>query len=226
MTRPPPDLYLITPVLDDPQAFAPALEEACRAGPVMAVLLRLAAADERTLVNRVKTIAPLAQAEGAAVILADPGPAVDLATVVTRGGADGAHASDPERLRDLCRRLKEGRNVGAGGLRTKHDAMVAGEIGVDYVLFGEPGPDAAGPAEAAPALDRVAERASWWAEIFQTPCVVHAPTLRSVPALAATGAEFVALGEAVWAYPAGPAEAVRDALDRLRGEVRRAKAAS
>src|SRR5690349_8793081 len=46
-------LYLITPVLED-ASFAPRLAEACATGAVAAVLLRLAAADERALINQVK----------------------------------------------------------------------------------------------------------------------------------------------------------------------------
>lgn len=205
-----PRLYLVTPVLDDVEAFRAALDDACAAGPVAAVLLRLAPADERTLVNRIKAIAPVAQARDAAVVVAGPG-GVDLAALATRGGADGAHARDPDLLRELGQRLTEGRVIGAGGLGSKHDAMLAGELGVDYVMFGEPRPDGF-----VPALDLVEERAQWWAEIFQTPCVVFAPGLADVPRLAATGADFVALGDAVWDHPDGPGAAVRAALEALR----------
>ena len=48
MAEPAARLYLVTPVLDD-ASFAPRLAEACAAGDVAAVLLRLAAADERGL---------------------------------------------------------------------------------------------------------------------------------------------------------------------------------
>ena len=213
MTHPVPSLYLITPVLSDVAGFRPVLDAACGAGEITAVLLRLAPADDRTLVNRIKEIAPLAQARGAAIVVADSGPESDLAALVTRGGADGAHTDNPVRLRSLGERLKDGRNVGAGGLKTKHDAMVAGELGVDYVLFGEPRRDGS-----LPDLDLVLERAGWWAEIFQIPCVAYAPRLADLPAIAATGAEFVALGEIVWSHPDGPAAAlaqVRAALAHL-----------
>jgi thiamine-phosphate pyrophosphorylase len=74
--------------------------------------------------------------------------------------------------------------------------MDAGEAGVDHVLFGEPRPDGS-----LPPLAAVLERAGWWAEIFQTPCVAYAPDADSVAALAETGAEFVALG--AWAFDEG-----------------------
>jgi len=201
-----PSLYLITPVVEDAPAFAPLLASACATGLVAAVLLRLAPGDERGLVKAVKALAPAVQDQDTALIVADPGPGVDLASLVMRGGADGGHADDPARIEALIEGLKDGRSAGAGGLRTKHAAMTAGETGADYVLFGEPEPDGA-----LPSLDLVEERAAWWADIFQTPCVAYAPSLDAVARLAATGAEFIALGEAVWNHPGGPAAALAEA---------------
>src|SRR5919112_1359839 len=199
-------LYLITPVLED-ASFAPRLAEAYGTGAVAAVLLRLASADERGLTNQVKALAPLAQEHGAAVLVSVEGKA-DLANVATRGGADGVHVpGDPARVRDLRDRLKSERAIGVGAIRTKDDAMTLGEAGADYLLFGEPRPDGS-----LPSLESVVERASWWAEIFETPCVVFAPSLLEVPACAATGAEFVALGDAVWDHPDGAAAGVSQAL--------------
>src|SRR5688572_15387174 len=99
-------LYLITPVLED-ASFAPQLSEACATGAVAAVLLRLAPADERTLTNQVKALAPAMQEHGAAVIVTTEAKA-DLATIAARGGADGVHMSgaDPALVREMRDRLK------------------------------------------------------------------------------------------------------------------------
>ncbi|MDJ1158260.1 thiamine phosphate synthase [Chelatococcus sp. SYSU_G07232] len=202
MTEPTCRLYLVTPPIADAEAFTAALAEACGAGDVAAVLLRLAAADERAQIKRVKALAPVAQDKGTAVIV-EAGPVVAI-----RGGADGVHVSGgPDALRAALEAAKPERIVGAGGLKSKHDAMLAGETEADYLMFGEPRPDGW-----MPPLAEVAERARWWAEIFAVPCVAFAPTLDAVADLAATGAEFVALGDAVWAHPEGPAAAVSQAL--------------
>jgi thiamine-phosphate pyrophosphorylase len=199
-------LYLISPEIADADAFAPALEAACAAGDVAALLLRLAPADERTQINRIKALAPIAQAHDAAVLVAAP------AHLAVRGGADGIHLNaDIAIIPDARDTLKAERMIGMGGLRTKHDAMEAGEAGVDYVMFGEP------DAKGAPSFELTLERAGWWAPIFETPCVAFAQTLDQVAALAATGVEFVALGDAVWTHPAGPAQAVKAALAALEG---------
>ena len=203
-------LFLVTPLLDDVEAFRPALAAACASGDVAAVLLRLGAADERTLVRRIKALAPAAQESGAALVVALPA-VDDPAALAIRGGADGLQAAGPADWRALRGRLGDGRSLGAGGLRTRDDAMEAGEAGADYVLFGEPRPDGW-----TPPLADVIERAGWWAEIFETPCVVFAPRLDDVPALAATGAEFVALEDAVWTHPGGPAAAGAAARASLR----------
>jgi len=210
MSEPTARLYLITPPIDDAEAFAPRLAEACAGGEIACVLIRLGQADERSLVKQVKELAPPAQQRGAAVLIAASGE-IDLAVVAVRGGADGVHLDHaPNQLAMLRERLKGDRSLGVGGLRTRHDAMTAAEAGVDYVMFGEPRPDGT-----VPALDLVLERAAWWAEIFETPCVAFAPSLEAVAAVAATGAEFVALGGAVWDHPDGPAAAVCLAGERL-----------
>lgn len=81
--------------------------------------------------------------------------------------------------------------------------MTAGELGADYVMFGEP--DAAGRR---PAFDTTLERTDWWAQLFEPPCVAFAASLDEVEALAEAGADFIAIdllaftGEALTAVSA------------------------
>src|SRR6185312_8434079 len=86
--RPQPRLYLITPPIADAATFAPQLAAALEAADVAAVLLRLASGDERTLINRVKELAPICQEHDAALVLEGH------ADLVARGGADGSHLTD------------------------------------------------------------------------------------------------------------------------------------
>ncbi len=179
------------------EALLPALEAACAAGDVAAVILRLAPADERALTALVKRASAITQAREAALVIACPGFAGDLVQVAARGGADGVHLDKPRDpasdLGDLRSRLKDGRILGTGGLESKHIAMEAGEAGVDYLMFGGLYPDGA-----APDAETVLARAGWWAEIFETPCVAVAATEPELPALVETGAEFVGLESALW----------------------------
>lgn len=191
-TQPPRTrLMLVTPPVLDPGAISFRLMQAFAGGDVAAVLLRLAPGDERSLTERVKALAPPVQAQNVALVVEAS------AQVASRGGADGVHVTEGiEAIAEARSSLRQERIIGVGGLRSRHDAMDAGEAGVDYVMFGEPRPDGS-----LPPLPAVLERASWWAEIFETPCIAYAPDAESVPALVETGAEFLALG--AWLFAEG-----------------------
>jgi thiamine-phosphate pyrophosphorylase len=208
LQHPTPRLYLVTAQLGDTVAFARALPTALAAGDVAAVLLRLAEADERTLINRVKEIAAIVQPREIALLL-DGRP-----EIVARAGADGAHLAGIEALNAALATLRPERIAGAGGLASRHDAMLAGEAGADYAMFGEP--DRAGRR---PPLDAVLERIEWWAKLFQPPCIGYAARLDEVAPLAQAGADFVALGEWVWTHAQGPAAAVAAAASELAAPV-------
>lgn len=211
-----PGLYLLTPPMIDADAFAPVLAAACAAGPVAAVCIAPGEGDERVIVNRLKRLVAITQEAGAAALVAaapagsQSASSLDWPLIIARCGADGLHSglTDTGGLTDLRARL-DGRILGAGGLRARHDAMDAGEAGVDYVLFGEPNPDGSTPPLAA-----IVERAAWWAEIFEIPCVAYAPDLDAVAAITETGAEFVALGAALFDAP-DPAAAMATVRERI-----------
>jgi thiamine-phosphate pyrophosphorylase len=203
--RPKPRLYLATPVVDDPQALAASLPHLLAQADVAAVLLRLKHADPRTMISRIKALAPAIQDSGAALLL---DAHVDL---VARSGADGAHVSGIEALEEAFPALKPDRIAGVGGLKTRHDSMIAGELGADYVLFGEP--DAAGQR---PSVTAICERLQWWDELFEPPCVGFAGNLDEVAMLARAGADFVLAGDFIWADPRGAATALTQAELALR----------
>jgi len=174
-------LYLVTPPLGlgDLAAFAPRFAAALAAGDVASALVRVAPeaqGDARRIAER---IVEAAARHDAAILI------------------EGAHVTgvgDP--LSDALASLRPERIVGVGALRGRDDAMAAGEAGADYVMFGEPRRDGW-----TPPLAETVERVAWWADIFQTPCVAYAAQLDDVATLAAAGADFVALGDAVWAAP-------------------------
>jgi thiamine-phosphate pyrophosphorylase len=172
---------------------------------IAAVLLRLQPADPRTMISRVKILAPAIQNAGAALLLDDH---VDL---VARSGADGAHLTSIKALEQALPTLKPDRIAGVGGLATRHDSMSAGELGADYVLFGEP--DEHGKR---PSMDAIAERLQWWAELFEPPCVGFAASREEAYEFALAGADFVLVGDLVWADPRGAAAALADIGQAVR----------
>ena len=203
--RPAPRLYLVTPPVADAQAFSVTLAAALAAGDVAAVLLCLAEGDERTQINRAKTLSPAVQDKGAALLLDGH------ADLVARAGADGAHLTGIAEFTSALEQLKPERIVGVGGLTTRHDAMAAAEAGADYVMFGEPG--AAGER---PSFDAIEERVAWWAEVFEAPCVAYAASDEEVAPLAKAGADFVALGDWLWRDPQAIVETMARAAGHLR----------
>jgi thiamine-phosphate pyrophosphorylase len=202
--RPAPRLYLMTPPVGDPGASVDALAAALAAADIAAVCLQLAAADDRTLINRVKALTPMAQDKGVALLLAG------RAELVARTGADGAHIAGIDAFQAALPTLKPDRIAGCCGLETRHDAMLAAELGADYAMFGEP--DEAG---ARPSFGAIIERVEWWAEVFEIPCVGYAASLDEVEQLAGAGADFVAVGDWIFGDARGPAATVADAARRL-----------
>jgi len=205
LSRPMPRLYLATPVVDDPRPLIASLPGLLSAVDVAAVLLRLKMADQRGMISAVKALAPSVQNAGAALLLDGH---VEL---VARSGADGAHLTGLASLEEALPSLKPDRVAGVGGLATRHDSMRAGEVGADYVLFGEP--DAKGQR---PSIEAIAERLQWWAELFEPPCAGFAASREEAYAFAAAGADFVLVSDFVWSDPRGAPAALADAAQAIR----------
>ena len=195
-------LYLATPLslatgsllIED---FRPRYEAALAGGDVAAVLLQTTGHEdsETVLTATIRALLPAAQEAGAAFLLEG------YPELVGKTGADGAQVpGDKKALRTARDLLPEGAILGAACGNSRHDAMVAGELGCDYVAFGRCGgePEAADP-------DLVA----WWQEMMLIPSVaLGAKSLSEAEALAETGADFIMLESAVWDDVEGPAAAV------------------
>ena len=207
--RPPCQLYLITPpVLADLEAFASLLEQALSAGEVAALQIRLKDADDMTIAAAVDVLTPIAQARGVAVILNDR---PDLAA---RLGCDGVHVGQSDTPYAEARKIM-GREamVGVTCHDSRHLAMEAAEAGADYVAFGAffPTTTKDAPTRAEPEILTI------WQETMEVPCVaIGGVTVENAGAIAAAGADFVAVSAGVWRHPDGPAAAVRAFDEALR----------
>jgi len=202
-------LYLMLPPLEEAGDWPQKLKSVLGVGDIACVLAPLTARDEGSAKKIVKALIDVTEPAGVALL-------IDAPSLVMRAGADGAHmrvTTDtleklvPDAIKSL---KKEDRILGIGGLRAKHDAMIAGEYDVDYVSFGDPAPD-----DYVPPIDQIAERAGWWAEIFNVPCVAHAATLADVATLTKVGADFISLREAIWDDARSPVAAMQEAQGLL-----------
>jgi thiamine-phosphate pyrophosphorylase len=195
---------VVTPPVNDAASFVAPLSAALEAGDAAAVLLRLARNDERTLINCVKQLTPVVQERGAALILDG------YADLVARAGADGAHLTGIAKFTEALATLKPDRIAGAGGLTSRHDAMLAAEQGADYVMFGEPDDNGRRLN-----FEVIEERIAWWAEVFEAPCVGFANSLEEIAPLVKAGADFVALGDFIWRDPQAIGATVAEAALHL-----------
>jgi len=111
---------------------------------------------------------------------------VDRPDLVRALGADGVLLNRPGAVGPARLLLDQGELIGAAVGGTRHDAMVAGEDGADYVLFGTPGKT---PADG---IENLAAHVAWWTGIAVLPCVVAGRfTADDVRRLAAAGADFL-----------------------------------
>jgi thiamine-phosphate pyrophosphorylase len=200
--RPISRLYLVTP--EESAGIEDVLAQTLGAVDFAAVLLRLPHPADSAQFEYLNALAPEVQEKGVALLLDGN------AELALRTGADGAHLRGVEALKAAIPKLKPDRIAGCGRLATRHDAMVAGELGADYVMFGEP--DSAGRR---PSLQAILERVAWWAELFELPCVGFAGALDEVEPLARAGADFIAIGDCVFADARGCVAAAADAARRV-----------
>ena len=188
-----PQLYLITAANADPASFPAALMAVLNAAEFSALLVARGAMDDAAYAKLAATLVNIGQGAGCAVLVED-----DIA-LAKRLGADGVHVTgDPSALKAAISALKPAMIVGAGNLHSRHDAMTAGEMDIDYVFFGRTDgkPDA-----------QAAELAEWWAQTFEIPAVLSQP--EAGPGTSdARGAEFLALSHSLWTA-AAPAETMR-----------------
>lgn len=201
-------LYLITPPrLDDLAAFGRTLAAALDGGDVGALQIRLKDVDEQIIAAAVDALKPIAQARGVAVILNDR---PDLAASLD---CDGVHVGQDDVPYAQARKLAgPDRIVGVTCHDSRHLAMEAAEAGCDYVAFG-----AFFPTTTKDAKTRAEpEILSVWQETMETPCVaIGGITVESARALAAAGADFLAVSAGVWNHPEGPAAAVKAFNDEI-----------
>jgi len=128
---------------------------------------------------------------------------VDAVEPAAAGLADGVHLRDWKRVGEVRRRLGEGAILGADCDLSRHAAMVAGENGADYVMFG------AQEAASGRGAERTVELCAWWSELFVLPCAALIPPVPALARrLARVGAGFLVVAPALREAPAEVPEIV------------------
>lgn len=180
------ELFLIAEPDVDATTTIARLENILGTAQPSVLLIPTGTRDPAAYADHVETLLPYAQRAGCAVLL-DNRP--DLVRALA---ADGVHMSGGiKALGDAVADLRPDFIVGTGDIGSRHEAMLRGEMDVDYLMFGDrAGEEAEG-----------AEMARWWAQTFEIPTVYRAAGVDD-PALENIGTEFVALAAPDWEDPA------------------------
>jgi thiamine-phosphate pyrophosphorylase len=155
------EIFLIAPTDQPIEQLVAALNVTLDRDEVAALLLPRGSLAENAYKELAKRIVPLAQAKGAAVLIeGEPG-------LVRLVGADGLHVPGGiKAVEEAIAALKPRMIVGAGDIHSRDDAMLKGEAGVDYILFGPLSGSISAPER---------EMAQWWAETMEIPSVLSDP---------------------------------------------------
>lgn len=200
MITPPCQLYLISP-LDVGGDFSAKLEAALSAGPVAAFQFRVKGMDQHEAAGLAEPLQVICAAHDVAFIVND---SVALAK---RLNADGVHIGQSDGdVKDARAQLGKKFQIGVTCHNSRHLAMEAAESGADYVAFGAFYPTTTKDVEHIAELDTVEK----WARVMEIPCVaIGGITPENAKPIIDAGADFIAVSNAVWNHPAGPAEAVK-----------------
>lgn len=199
-------LCLVTPPDYESVAFARKLADAVAAGDIASVIITAPLARPEEFQKAAEALVPVAMTRGAAALIHND------TRICQRVKADGVHIDGGiADLRAARESLGERKIVGSGGLRSRHEALEAGETNPDYIFFGRLDGDTA-PGIFPAALDL----AGWWSSVTVIPAIVMGgAAIASVEEARAAGVGFVALSGAIWDDPRGPGTAVAEALERL-----------
>ncbi len=178
------------------------LEAALAAGDVASLIIPDYGQDEVSFQARAERLTPIAQAHGVAVMIAG------APRIAARVKADGIHFDGPlEELAEIIEKYQDRMMIGAGGVKTRDDALQRGEMQPDYLFFGRFGYD--NKPEPHP---RNLTLGGWWSEMVQIPCIVMGGNVvASAEPVAQSGCDFIALGAAVFADEVDAAAAVKEA---------------
>ncbi len=202
-------LYLITPPKIEVAAFTEMLKCSLDAGEVASLQLRLKDVSGDEIRRGAEALMPIAQERGVAFLINDR---PDLAAEI---GADGVHIGQEDASYDTARAaVGPDKIVGVTCHNSRHLAIEAAEAGADYVAFGAFYPTRTKQ----PKTAADPEILRWWSELTTVPCVaIGGITVENAQPLVQAGPDFLAVSAGVWAYPDGPAAAVR-AFNNLVGQ--------
>ena len=194
-------LVLVAPEIADPAEAATVMKDALKGGDVASVIIPQYGLDDNAFQALAEALVPVIQAEGAAALISGD------SRVAGRARADGLHIDAAvEVLAEAIDKFTPKMIVGGGNAQDRHHALEIGSVQPDYIFFGKVSGDIKPDAH-----PKNLALGQWWAEMVEIPCIVMGgQDPASALAIAETGAEFAALGKAVFAEPGRAAAVIQE----------------
>lgn len=181
-------MVLVTPENVSTTQLLARLADAFASGDVASLIVPQYRMDETNYQALLSEAVKIGQSHGAAVVAAGD------TRIAGRCEADGIHiVGGHTEVRTALKEFGHKWIIGSGGAETRHAALTMGEEDPDYILFGRFGQDT----HAEPHKRNIA-LGEWWAQFVEVPCIVMGGNALSTLEVAAeTGADFVALSQAI-----------------------------
>ncbi|MCA0942931.1 thiamine phosphate synthase [Salipiger pacificus] len=200
-----PQLYLVTPPEFDLSSFPDKLSSVLDTAEIACMRLSLATRDEDRLLRAADAVREVAHRYDIALV-------IDTHVVLAqRLGLDGVHLTDGSRsVRAARKDLGPDAIVGAFCGSFRHDGMVAGEAGADYVAFGPLSGEVIGDGVLADF-----ELFEWWSQLIEVPVVAEGGLTPELVAQLAPVTDFLSIGEEIW-NTEDPAAALKSLIAAIR----------
>ncbi|GAA5081104.1 thiamine phosphate synthase [Roseibacterium beibuensis] len=199
-----PQIYLVTPHSFDPEAFAPELARILDSVEIACVRLASASEDESELARAADACREVAHARDVPLVIERH------IALVERLGLDGVHLTDGARSVRATRKALGGDAIlGSYCAASRHDGLVAGEAGADYISFGPVGETGLGDGTRA---ER--DLFAWWSQMIELPVVAEGALDVELIAEFAPVVDFFALGAEIWRAD-DPVAVLKDLLKPL-----------
>jgi len=183
-----PQVYLVTPSVIDVVSFGDTLAACLDSTDVACVRLSLASTDESVIAKTADAMRLITHERDVALVIDSH------IMMVERLGLDGVHLGDAARSVKAVRKdLGADAIVGTNCYTSRHNGMIACELGVDYVSFGPVGQTALGSGERAEL-----ELFEWWSQMIEVPVVAEGALDDSLIRTLSPHTDFFALGDEVW----------------------------
>ncbi|MBY6200123.1 thiamine phosphate synthase [Maritalea mobilis] len=199
-----PQIYLVTPHSFDPEAFAPELARILDSVEIACVRLASTSEDESEVARAADACREVAHARDVPLVIERH------IALVERLGLDGVHLADGARSVRATRKALGGDAIlGSYCAASRHDGLVAGEAGADYISFGPVGETGLGDGTRA---ER--DLFAWWSQMIELPVVAEGALDVELIAEFAPVVDFFALGAEIWRAD-DPVTALNDLLKPL-----------